>query len=61
MNHDEELIFDKVLDALDVPAPDRFLKEQILKMVILILVAKEIGVFHASIPGILFDDFTEGE
>lgn len=59
MNHDEELIFNNVLDALDLPEPDRFLKEQIMKMVLFLLVAKEIGVFHVSIPGMLLDDFTD--
>ncbi len=59
MIHDEELLFNNVLDALDLPEPDRIIKEQILKIVMFLLVAKEIGVFHTSIPGMLLDDFTD--
>ncbi|MDT7041747.1 hypothetical protein [Candidatus Nitronereus thalassa] len=58
MEHDEELVFERVLDALDLPDPDRETKEKIMKTVFFILVAREIGMFHASIPGIFLDDLT---
>lgn len=59
MNHAEEVIFDKVLNALDLPEPDSSLKKQIMKIVLFLLVVKEIGAFHASIPGMLLDDLTD--
>ncbi|WP_447968502.1 hypothetical protein [Nitrospira sp. M1] len=58
MNNDESLVFEQVLNALDLPDPDLVTKERIMKAVYLLMVAKEIGLFHVSIPGILLDDTT---
>jgi hypothetical protein len=58
MEQDEEFVFEKVLDALELPEPDSATKEKIMKAVFFILVAKEIGAFHTSIPGIFLDDLT---
>ena len=54
--NEEELLFDQVLDALDLPEPDHVTKHSVMKAVFLLLVAKEIGLFHVSIPAILLDD-----
>lgn len=59
MNNDEGRVFEKVLDALDAPEPDHALKDTIMKGVYFLMVAKEIGAFHASIPQILLNDTTE--
>lgn len=56
MNQDEELVFEKVLDALDLPDPDSTTKEKIMRAVFFLLVVKEIGAFHVAIPGIILDD-----
>ncbi len=58
MNQDEEFVFERVLNALELPEPDTATKEKIMKAVFFLLVAKEIGVFHLAIPGILFDDLS---
>jgi len=58
MNDDEDLVFEQVLNALDLPEPDHATKERIMKAVYVLMVAKEIGLFHVSIPGILLDDTT---
>ena len=55
MEQDEALVFERVLDALELPEPDGATKEKIMKAVFFILVAREIGAFHASIPGIFLD------
>lgn len=56
MNADEQVLFERVLDALDLPEPDHFTKERIMKAVFFLIVAKEIGSFHLSIPWILLAD-----
>lgn len=58
VEHDEELVFEKVLDALELPDPDSATKEKIMKAVFFLMVLKEIGLFHASILGSLLDDLT---
>ncbi|GJL54848.1 MAG: hypothetical protein NPIRA02_19800 [Nitrospirales bacterium] len=58
MNNDESFVFEQVLNALDLPEPDLVTKERIMKAVYLLMVAKEIGLFHVSIPGTLLDDTT---
>ncbi len=59
MNDDEQQIFEHVLDSLAIPEPDKSTKEQVMKAVYFLTVAKEVGAFHASIPVTLFDDSTE--
>ncbi|MCA9471703.1 MAG: hypothetical protein MRJ96_12185 [Nitrospirales bacterium] len=54
--NDEELVFEKVLDALELPEPDRMTKERVMKAVFLLLVAKEVGAFYLSIPLTLLSD-----
>ena len=56
MNDDEQVLFDQVLDALDLPEPDHAIKQRIMKAVFFLVVAKEIGIFHMSIPWILLAD-----
>ncbi|MDH3503969.1 MAG: hypothetical protein OEZ41_03025 [Nitrospirota bacterium] len=56
MNDEEDLVFEQVLDALHIPEPDQRTKEQVMRAVFFLSVAKEIGAFHASIPGTLLDD-----
>ena len=56
MNDEENLVFEQMLETLNIPAPDETTKEQIMKAVLALNVAKEIGAFHASIPEILIDD-----
>ncbi|MEO6203133.1 MAG: hypothetical protein ABIU05_21825 [Nitrospirales bacterium] len=56
MNDEEDVVFEQVLDALHIPEPDQHTKEQVMKAVFFLSVAKEIGAFHASIPGTLLDD-----
>ncbi|MDH4192608.1 MAG: hypothetical protein OEY80_02575 [Nitrospirota bacterium] len=56
MNDDEKQVFNQVLENLNIPEPDPAMKEKIMKAVYLLSVAKEIGAFHASIPGTLLDD-----
>lgn len=58
MEQDEELVFEKILDALELPEPDLATKEKIMKAVFFLLVAKEVGIFYAAIPGIFLDDLT---
>ena len=58
MIDDEQLVFEQVLDALDLPEPDHVTKERIMKAVFLLLVAKEVGLFYMSTPGILLGDST---
>lgn len=58
MIDDEQLVFEQVLDALELPEPDHVTKERIMKAVFLLIVAREIGSFHMAIPGILLDDTT---
>ncbi len=59
MNNDEQQLFEHVLDSLAVPEPDKTMKNQIMKAVYFLTVAKEVGAFHASIPVTLFDDSTD--
>ena len=59
MESEEELVFEKVLDSLDLPDPDAVVKEKIMKAVYFLLIAKEVGLFHAAIPGMLLDDITQ--
>jgi hypothetical protein len=59
MNDDEQQIFEHVLDSLAIPEPDKSTKEQVMKAVYFLTVAKEVGAFHASIPVTLFDDSTD--
>ena len=59
MNDDEELMFEHVLDSLDIPEPDQTTKDKIMKAVYFLTVAKEVGAYHASIPVTLFDDSTD--
>jgi len=59
MNDDEGFVFEKVLDALEAPEPDHALKDNIMKGVYFLMVGKEIGAFHASIPQILLNNTTE--
>lgn len=56
MNDEEQQVFEQVLDTLHIPEPDPATKEKLMKAVYFISVAKEIGAFHASIPGTLLDD-----
>jgi len=58
MIDDEDLVFEQVLDVLDLPEPDQITKERIMKAVYVLMVAKEIGLFHLSIPEILLSDRT---
>ncbi len=58
MIDDEQLVFEQVLDALEIPEPDHVTKERIMKAVFFLIVAKEIGAFYMSLPGILLDDST---
>jgi hypothetical protein len=58
MNEDEQQTFEYVLDALDIPAPDKTTKEKIMKAVYFLTVAKEVGAFNASIPITLFYNST---
>lgn len=55
MNDEEDLVFEQVLDVLQIPEPDQHIKEQVMKAVFFLSVAREIGAFHASIPGTLLD------
>jgi hypothetical protein len=56
IDNDEKIIFDKVVDLIDIPEPDDLIKQKIMKLVCLLMVAKEVAVFNCSIPSILLDD-----
>lgn len=55
---DEKMIFEKVLDLMEVPEPDNSIKQRIMKIISFLMVAKEVVVFNCSIPGILLDEKT---
>ncbi len=59
MNNDEQHLFEHVLDSLAIPEPDNTTKNQIMKAVYFLAVAKEVGAFHASIPMTLLNDSTD--
>ncbi|MBU0567244.1 hypothetical protein KJ693_03095 [bacterium] len=56
MDNNEKIIFEKVLDLMEVPETDSSIKQKIMKIVFFLMVVREIVVFNCSIPGILVDE-----
>lgn len=52
---EEKIIFEKMLDLIEVPAPDTSIKKKIMKTIYFLMVVKEIAEFSCSIPGTFLD------
>lgn len=52
---EEKIIFEKMLDLIEVPPVDTSMKKKIMKTIYFLMVMKEVAVFSCSIPGAFFD------